>query len=227
MSDQPDPIDLGQLYAAARARITELVAGADPATPVPATPGWSLHDVIAHLSGVVEDALTGNMAGAPGDEWTAAQLARRRPMSLAELLDDWATRSPGFEGFLSSPAGASVSAAVFDVSTHECDLRGALGHPATAHDSVAGFIGRSMAEGIVARCEVAGLPPLRLVTPEGDAAGPEDAEVRLELSRHELLRAALGRRSPEQMRAYAWTGDATEHVAHLAVFGPRDTPLVD
>lgn len=227
MSDQPAAPDLGELYAAARQRITQLVADVDPATPVPATPEWTVHDVVAHLSGVVEDALAGNMEGAPGPAWTAAQVTRRRPMSLAELLEDWTTRAPAFEGFLSSPAGASVSAAVFDVSTHECDLRGALGLPADPHESVAAFMASAMVGAIVGRSADAGLAPLRVVTIEGDAAGPDDAPVRLEISRHELLRAAFGRRSPEQLGAYAWVGDPTPYLAHVAVFGPRQSPLVD
>ena len=39
------------IYDAAKQRITSLVEGRDPQTPVAATPGWSVKDVVAHLAG--------------------------------------------------------------------------------------------------------------------------------------------------------------------------------
>src|SRR4051812_26756542 len=119
--------DLGRMYAAARGRISELVRDADPSTPVPATPGWDVHDVIAHLRGVVGDALAGNLDGVATETWTAAQVDRGRDVPLAQLLDEWNEEAPLIEAFLSSPAGRDVFAAVLDVHTHEADLRGALG----------------------------------------------------------------------------------------------------
>ena len=77
VADVPS-VDLGVLYRAARERISALVSepGIDPLLVVPATPAWNVHDVVAHVSGIAVDGTTGNMAGAPGDEWTAAQVAR-------------------------------------------------------------------------------------------------------------------------------------------------------
>ena len=81
-------VDRGARYDAARQRIAALVGGdVAPGTRVPATPGWSVHDVVAHLAGVARDALTGNMEAAPGDAWTAAQVARSVGVPIAELLD--------------------------------------------------------------------------------------------------------------------------------------------
>lgn len=80
-------IDLGVVYAAARARICLLVSDAVADLPVPATPEWNIHDVVAHLAGIVEDGLGGNMEGAPGEAWTAAQVARRRHATVAQLVE--------------------------------------------------------------------------------------------------------------------------------------------
>ncbi len=58
--------DLGELYAASRNRISDLVLSSPPgagANPCPATPGWTVHDVVAHLRGVTEDVRTGNLDG--------------------------------------------------------------------------------------------------------------------------------------------------------------------
>ena len=70
-------IDLGEAFRAARDRISQLAAGesVDLRLPVPATPDWSGHCVISHLSGIAADASTGNMEGAPGEAWTAEQVA--------------------------------------------------------------------------------------------------------------------------------------------------------
>ena len=103
------------------------LSGTDTTQRVPATAGWAMHDVLAHLAGVTEDAATGNMTGAPGDAWTAAQVARGAGRADAELLATWAEHAPALEGLLSSPHGAAVSAAVMDVHCHEADLRHALG----------------------------------------------------------------------------------------------------
>ena len=79
-------VDLGVLYGAARRRISALVAapGLDDGAVVPATPEWTVHDVIAHLSGIAVDGTTGNMEGAPGDAWTAAQVARNVGRPIAD-----------------------------------------------------------------------------------------------------------------------------------------------
>ena len=46
-------VDVPQLYRDGRQRITELVGAIDPdeaATPVPACPAWTVHDVVAQRS---------------------------------------------------------------------------------------------------------------------------------------------------------------------------------
>ena len=129
MTNSQGSVDLGALYSAARQRITALVTadGVDLEAIVPSTPAWRVHDVVAHLAGVAADAIGGNMEGAPGEAWTAAQVARGRDRSLADLIADWEEFGPMLEGFLSSPAGVPASAAVIDVHTHEADVRHALG----------------------------------------------------------------------------------------------------
>lgn len=222
-----DSVDLGRLYAAARARIGTLVSGADGATRVPATPEWDVPDVVAHLRFVVADALTGNMEGAPGEAWTASHIARGAGVAVDELVTGWNADAPGIEGFLSSPAGANVSAAVVDVLTHECDLRGALGAPALDDEAALSFLFGVAAGALAGRSEAADLPAVCVTTPEGDVEGPTDAAVRLHVGRLELARAALGRRTPAQIAALGWTGDGAPYAAVLPIFGPRAEPLVE
>ncbi len=222
-----DAVDLGRLYADARSRIAALVAHADPTLPVPATPAWTVHDVVAHVRGVVQDGMAGNMAGAPGEAWTAAQVERAREVPVADLIAAWGEQAPGFEAFLSSPAGANATAAVIDVLTHECDLRGALGADGRPDDTALRFAFDALAGSVLRRAGEAGLPPLRIITHEGDVTGPDDAAIELRVSRYELVRAVLGRRCPAQVLAYDWSGDPAPYLAHVATFGPREDPLVD
>jgi uncharacterized protein (TIGR03083 family) len=121
-------VDPGIFYRTCRERITALVS--DPSVDESmVVPEWTVHDVVAHLSGVSEDATTGNMVGAPGEAWTAAQVQRGRSKTLSELLDQWTRNSPMLEAVFSSPEGAPRLAGVIDVHTHEADLRQAFGLP--------------------------------------------------------------------------------------------------
>lgn len=85
-------MDPGELYAAGRQRVCELVGGLsenEAATPVPACPAWTVRDVLAHLAGVSADIVTGNLEGVTTEPWTQAQVDARRGASIAAL--DWST----------------------------------------------------------------------------------------------------------------------------------------
>lgn len=197
-------VDPGILYRECRERITALVTedGVDESLVVPATPEWTVHDVIAHLSGISEDATNGNMAGAPGDAWTAAQVVRGRAKSLAELLDQWTSNAPMMEAFFSSPAGASSLNGVFDVHTHEADLRHALGRPVAVPADFLQWVAQRFRAGFDEQVDAAGLPP-----------------VRVEADDMEWFRGRLGRRTEAEVRAYAWSTDPTPYLDHFFIFG--------
>src|SRR5439155_3479575 len=162
---------VGTAYASTRHRITDLVA--DPATgdaarTVPCCPAWSVHDVVAHLAGVVDDVLAGRLDGVATDPWTAAQVELRRGRPLAEVVDEWNALAPQFEQFLDSvgPPGAQ---AVADIVTHEHDIRQALGSPG-ARDSDALAIGLDfIAPGLRESARQRGIAPPGLRTPDGRA----------------------------------------------------------
>jgi uncharacterized protein (TIGR03083 family) len=120
--------DFGQAYRFAREEIARVVDGRDDGVRVPATPLWSVHDVIAHVAGVVEDGRQGNFDGAPGEAWTAAQVRRGAHKSTAQLLAEWAEGAPALEESLT--AGTASWHSTLDVVTHLCDLANAYGVPA-------------------------------------------------------------------------------------------------
>ncbi|MFN2593671.1 MAG: maleylpyruvate isomerase family mycothiol-dependent enzyme, partial [Actinomycetota bacterium] len=128
--------DMGALYRGTRARIGELVLAdeAKSKTIVPATPEWTIKDVIAHLTGVCEDILSGNIADAPSDPWTAAQVERVRDVPLSELIERWDKAASQVEPLTPMFPDRTASQWVADIVSHEHDLRGALESPG-ARDS--------------------------------------------------------------------------------------------
>ena len=123
--------EVGDHYRTTRERVTELLDALEPGDgtrAVPACPGWTVHDLLAHMTGVPDDALNGRLDGIATDPWTAAQVERGRALSVTDLVTRWSEQGPVFEGFPLPPE------AVVDLTTHEQDLRGALDRPG-ARDS--------------------------------------------------------------------------------------------
>lgn len=201
-------IDLGEIYRASRLRVADLVDDTVADRPVPATPLWQMHDVVAHLAGVMQDIATGNLEGVTTDPWTAAQVDRARGKAVAQIVDEWAGGATGFEEFLSSPAGANASAAVMDVHAHEIDLRSALGLDPDLSDEVVGWLGSSMRAGFDRQVVAAGLPP-----------------VTIDVSDFEMFRGRLGRRTAEEVCAFGWSADPAPYLDTFFLFGPTDQPV--
>lgn len=202
--------DLGASYRAARERITALVSadGVDVSRRVPATPEWTARDVLAHLAGVTQDAATGNMAGAPGDAWTAAQVQRGANLAERDLLSLWGEHAPVLEGLLSSPHGGAASAAVMDVHCHEADLRHAFGLAADLPSDFLAWAGAAMRERFTSQVAEAGLAPV-------DVSADD----------FEWFRGRLGRRTAAEVSAYGWSADPAPYLDLFFIFGRAAQPL--
>ncbi|WP_170219365.1 maleylpyruvate isomerase N-terminal domain-containing protein [Nocardioides litoris] len=123
--------DWGALYADHVARLATLADGLAPddgGRPVPGTPAWTVHDVLAHLAGVGADNLTGRTDGAPGPEWTAFQVAERAALPLAAVVEELVTNAAD----VAAVVDAGSTGITYDVSTHHADLLEALGRPRLA-----------------------------------------------------------------------------------------------
>jgi uncharacterized protein (TIGR03083 family) len=215
--------DLSSLYLDTYARFIALVAELDAAalaTPVPACPGWSVRDVVAHEVGITEDALTGRLTGPPSDEQTAAQVARFRGRGLPGMLATWAQTAPRFA---EAAAMFRVWPAVFDVASHEQDIRGALGRPGARDTAVI----RLAAERLIKSLDPP--VPIRISVEDADfRAGPEvGPELGLATCRFEAFRWRMGRRSRAQLAALDWTGDPGPVLDGLAIFGPSPVDIIE
>lgn len=187
----------GDLYRANVAAIARLAADLDDdalATTVPASPEWTVHEVLAHLAGGPADALSGRMDGAPGPEWTARHVAERRDLSPAELTAEMQSRADAVaESTIDNPRPAIV----WDVAVHHADLHEALG---------------------------LGVPPESMWAPVVAAVAPMKfgtAGVPADLDDYELFRALFSRRSRHQMQAWGLPL-APDQLDDLCIFGPRD-----
>jgi uncharacterized protein (TIGR03083 family) len=126
----PAEIALDAVYRDARERIAGLagdLSDDELASRLPGCPEWTAHDLLAHVAGVAADAVAGRTEGAPGPTWTAAQVRLRKDSAVPDILAEWEEAGPHIEAGL---AARRISIRiVFDVLTHEADLREGLGQP--------------------------------------------------------------------------------------------------
>ena len=215
-------VDLGALYGLVRERLAGLVAEVpEPASvAVPACPGWSVQDVIAHLVAIAQDVLAGRLSRPPTDEWTAAQVASRKDQSMADLLADWADVGPTFQALITS---AGMWPGFLDALSHEHDIRGAIAAPA----------GRDAPElRLAAEFLVAGLRPdqamtVRVAEREFRVGPSAEPAIGLVTEPFEAFRFRMGRRSRGQLAAMEWTSDPTPVLDCLCIFGPAVADVVE
>jgi uncharacterized protein (TIGR03083 family) len=214
----PDPTRSMVCYGDLRIRLSALLRDVGSAEAdsqvVPACPAWTVTDTVAHLCGVTIDILDGNVADAGTTAWADRHVERFSPLGLPALLDRWADAGPSVEGLGPAYPPAIAAQLVFDATTHEHDIRAALGRPG-ARDADGVVVGLAfLAQRLDQTVRLRGLPTLSLTAPGWSAvAGDGAPEVEVEASTFELLRAFGGRRSAGQIRALAWSGDADPYFA--------------
>jgi uncharacterized protein (TIGR03083 family) len=242
--------EIAQEATAGRQRITELVVGLDEATakmPVPTCPEWSIADVVAHMVGVCADVLAGNIEGVATDPWTAAQVEARRGRSIKELVDEWAEVAPSVEEMAPLFPGRVPTQWIVDITSHEHDIRHALGRPGAQDTDAVSMATGFMIAGLATSVAAHGLPPLEIRAAgnswvgggEGEAdlgavllgadppiGGDRVPEATVEASEFNLFRALTGRRSLDQVRRFTWTGDAERYLPAFE-FGPFKPSAVD
>jgi uncharacterized protein (TIGR03083 family) len=210
--------EVGHHYRTTRERVSGLLVELEPGDAqlaVPACPGWTVHDLVAHMTGVPDDALNGRLDGVATDPWTAAQVERGRAMSVPDLVTRWGEQGPVFEGFPLPPE------AVIDLTTHEQDLRGALDRPG-ARDSDELL----WAFALAADRATSGMPGLRIEA-GGASYGPAEATAVLRGEPFEIFRALLGRRSADQLRGLDWEGGPPDDLGGLTRFGPAVADVLE
>ena len=214
-------MNMGEMYRAGRIGMIEMgrsLSDDEAALRVPACPLWSIKDVYAHQTGVVDDALAGRLDGVTTDPWTALQVEKRKDNTLADVLDEWESIVEPFEAFLET--GAAPPQVIVDQWSHEQDIRGALDRPGNRDDARATFCVQALA-GL--RSESWDHAPVEVIGESGRwVFGTGEPQITLRASDYELARAMLGRRSRAQVEAMDWTGDPGPILDHFVVFSYSD-----
>jgi uncharacterized protein (TIGR03083 family) len=211
----------GEVYRVIREDLTAILR-ADPLGvqdhPVPACPAWRVRDVVAHLAGVVDDVLHGNLEGVTTDAWTAAQVDARRGSSLVEILDEWDHTAPAFEAAATRLGQSLDPRALLDTWTHQQDLRSALGLPPSADPVGRHHTAVTLARSCATAMDADRVPAFRIVL-DGTTCVHRSVTAAVHTSAFEWARALLGRRSRAQVVAWRWEGiDPEEVVDRLVVF---------
>lgn len=244
--------DLARAYAEARESMTRIARSLDTsglARPVPACPGWTVKDLVGHVTSIASNLAAGTI---PDDLKNLAQvwdtdtaqhrelfideqLDLQRSRSIDEILSEWESAGSVVEQMLRGerpqPPNAPVLAEwviVTDIGVHQHDLRGAVDQPGDRDSLATGLALRSYVEGMRFRSAIEGIAPLRIragtrewITGEGEPLATVTADP------FDLARAAAGRRSPEQIRAFDWEGDPEPFLTLFYPYGPRASSLVE
>jgi len=167
--------DWGALYRANVEALSELaptLTEQELATVVPATPAWTVREVLAHLAGGASDAVTGRMDGAPSPEWTARHVDERVQLPVADLMTELREHQ---DAVAASVVDNPRPALVWNIVVHHADLHEALG--------------------------LSRLPD-QLWMPIAEALAPRAGAAADAVSPYELFRALFSRRSRNQMQGW-------------------------
>jgi uncharacterized protein (TIGR03083 family) len=243
--------DLAAAYHDARVAMTTLAREAADKTRdtrVPACPDWTVHDLVAHVTSIASDLSTGlfppdlnpilfwdeDMA-VRREAFVDQALAKRRDLPLDEILTEWESAATRLEGMIrgeepfpehSPPLAEWI--VVTDIGVHLQDLQGALG-TSTYRDALAsGLSLRSYVEAMRFRAAAEHTPPFRIRAGSREwVIGEGEPIATLTGDPFELGRAASGRRSPDQIRAYDWDGNPEPFIPLFYPYGPRTDALVE
>lgn len=218
-------MDCGGLYDAKRHELVDLMRtlnDGELATTVPATPAWSVHDVLSHVVGIAADLNAQRFDVVDPDEWTARQVLERKDRSVSELAEEWDGEAPRFADGLRLFGYELGSHYVGDLLQHTADVRHALGLGIIADDeALAVGLDHYLLE--LDRGLTSSQGGTVVVAVPGEewtlGAGPAVGSVRA--SRFEAFRMLGGRRSESQIRAMDWSGEID---AVLPVLSPYPLP---
>ncbi|NNN22292.1 MAG: hypothetical protein HKL80_09875 [Acidimicrobiales bacterium] len=189
---------------------------------VPGSPEWSVHDVVAHLAGILDDISHGIVEGVGSKEWTAVQVQKRKGSDTFEVLNEWNSLSPQFEEGLDA-LGRMGKLSVMDVVTHEFDICGALQVQCEKDTSRLDIAFDFIVNGVVHSAIKKGITVGVIA---GEEYGNTVEGPVLEASKFDAFRALTGRRSEAQILSMNWEGDPKMALPALN-FGPFSPSLTD
>lgn len=226
---QPDP---ALLYEQERLRFIATLRSVPTgllSTLVPATPGWTIRDVLAHVVGITADLNAQRFGHGDPELWTANQLALRADHSLKTLIVEWDREAPLFEsglGLFGYEFGAhylgDLLQHVLDVDAAlRLDVGAALG-PAQLRDDESIAVGLSFyLDSFAETLDDKGAGSVEVVaSAERRILGTGEVIASVRSSRHELFRALGGRRTIDEIAALDWSGDSESIIGLVSRYPP-------
>ncbi|HUR49018.1 MAG TPA: maleylpyruvate isomerase family mycothiol-dependent enzyme [Acidimicrobiales bacterium] len=218
-------------------------------TKVPATPDWTVRDVVAHVTGNAVDGANGTMPAnlnlleqfrdaevvKARDEFAEGQVYRREGRTPAELVREWDAAEPALVERLRLDANADGAlpfgfdvVLLTDLCVHSDDVANALGRLPNRDTRASRIAFSGYCFGVDYRIRALGLPALGLrygAKEKTLGEGPPAATVSADI--WELLRAFAGRRSRAQIAALDWEGDPEPFLELIPAYGEREDDLVE
>jgi uncharacterized protein (TIGR03083 family) len=184
---------------------------------VPATPAWTVTELLAHMVGLTADVVAGDEPDDHNSTWTQRQVDRRAGRVPAELVAEWRTLTQPMQDFLRGREPRPLN----DIVIHEQDLRGAVGRPGGRDSSALATVRDVMAERFATRVRKAHLPPVQLRSPAWIfSTGDGDPGLELFAPDFDLVRALMTRRTEDQLRQWSTAGAIDPYLPVFAGLGP-------
>jgi hypothetical protein len=176
---------------------------------------------------VCADIIGGRLEGVATDPWTQRQVDERKDRSIDEIIAEWSEVAPQCEA-IAEAFGDAGHQWVADLTTHEHDIRTALGQPGerdaeAVEVSFKWLAGRLVGEGFE--------PAFRVLTSEGDdfVLGEGAPQTTVKVGRFDMFRAITGRRSEDQIAAFGWEDDYKKYLGafNRGPFTVAASPIVE
>lgn len=220
MGVMDDEVDAVAEWVQAQARVIALAEEMTPAEAerrVPACPGWTVHQLLAHVIGLDSDVLAGDEPDDHNEAWTKAQVDARADHDIPTLLTEWRSTTDPLQQWMRT----NTTRPLGDVVIHEQDLRGALDIAGARDTPGLAVLRDRMAGRLSGAVAAAGLAPAHLVGSDWrHETGPGEPGLVLQASTFDLTRALMTRRSAAQLRSWVTAGDVEPYLGVFAALGP-------
>lgn len=200
-------MDAVEQWTQAQQRVIDLVAplSTEQANQrVPATPDWTVRELLSHMIGVDVDTVAGTADGDLSDTWTQGHVDSRSDADVAALVAEWRGVTEATQAWMR----ANDPSPLGDVIIHEQDLRGALGQSGARDSEGLAAIRDTFSGMFDAAVEKTGAGAVEL---RGESwshtAGTGEPALVLAGSDFDLTRAIMTRRSESQLQSYVVQGE--------------------
>src|SRR3954471_23082995 len=194
---------------------------------VPATPAWTVHDVLAHVVGIPADLNASKLGDSDANAWTARQVEERRNSSVEQMTAEWSREAPAFESGLTLFGDDIGKHYVGDLGQHLIDVQAALGLPPSIDREALLFGLDFYLDDLHERLVSADIGAELSIDDRRIVVGAATPVAGLHSSAFEVFRALGGRRSLAQLGHLSWEGDAGQLVRHLSAYPLPEADLVD